>query len=280
MPTGAAAQGIYAVEDGSRANVGCCCCYDFGNAETNFLADGTGSMDALYFGVGYWGKGNGAGPWFMGDFEAGVWSGGAGGFSTNTADPSMTMAYAFGILKTNTGPDYCIRVANATSGNITNVYDGAFELPWKLGGAIILGIGGDNSNSSTGTFYEGVITAGRPSNATDSLILKNVQAAGYGVTATLPGATKDAATTPLFKVNYNPSNASAVISYTLLDARHVSMNIVDEQGRQIASIVQGVMSAGPHEAVWDAKRVPTGVYICRITIDGRKGATEKIIVQK
>lgn len=49
-----------------------------------------------------------------------------------------------------------------------------------LNGAIILGIGGDNSNHSWGTFFEGVVTAGRPTDATDAAVLQNVQAAGYG----------------------------------------------------------------------------------------------------
>ena len=45
----------------------------------------------------------------------------------------------------------------------------------------ILGIGGDNSNSSDGTFLEGAITAGRPSDATDALVHTNVKAVGYGM---------------------------------------------------------------------------------------------------
>jgi hypothetical protein len=47
-------------------------------------------------------------------------------------------------------------------------------------GAVVLGIGGDNSNTSYGTFFEGAITAGRPSDATDLAVLQNAQAAGYG----------------------------------------------------------------------------------------------------
>jgi hypothetical protein len=282
IPTGTNAQGIYAVEDGTHP--GCCCCFDFGNAETNNQADGTGSMNSLYFGVGYWGKGAGSGPWFMGDFEAGVWSGGAGGYSTATADPSMTMSYAFGIVKTNTNgtqPTYCIRVANATSGNLTNVWDGNFTTAWHMGGAMILGIGGDNSNSSYGTFYEGALTAGRPSNATDSLILKNVQAAAYGSTVvkTLDG-NKNVATATLFNVRYNPSSANAVISYTMQDARRVSMNIFDQQGRRVAVIINGIIPAGRHEAVWDAKQVPAGVYVCRTAIDGVEGWSGRIVIGK
>jgi hypothetical protein len=51
---------------------------------------------------------------------------------------------------------------------------------WNLQGAVVLGIGGDNSNTSYGTFFEGAITVGRPSDATDLAVLQNAQAAGYG----------------------------------------------------------------------------------------------------
>ncbi|HVY40992.1 MAG TPA: arabinofuranosidase catalytic domain-containing protein, partial [Polyangia bacterium] len=59
-------------------------------------------------------------------------------------------------------------------------YDGKAPKAWNLQGAIVLGVGGDNSNTSYGTFFEGAITAGRPSDATDVAVLQNIQAAGYG----------------------------------------------------------------------------------------------------
>jgi hypothetical protein len=94
-----------------------------------------------------------------------------------------TTEFAFGILKTSmsgsTG-QYCIRTANAQSGALTTAYDGQAPQPWKLGGAIILGIGGDNSNWSFGTFFEGVITAGRPADDVDAQVYANFQAAKYG----------------------------------------------------------------------------------------------------
>jgi hypothetical protein len=40
--------------------------------------------------------------------------------------------------------------------------------------------GGDNSNNSFGTFYEGAIVAGYPSNELDLEIIRNIQAAEYG----------------------------------------------------------------------------------------------------
>jgi non-reducing end alpha-L-arabinofuranosidase len=51
--------------------------------------------------------------------------------------------------------------------------------PKKLEGAIILGTGGDGSNG-VGTFFEGAMTAGNPSDAVDEQIQANIVAAGYG----------------------------------------------------------------------------------------------------
>ena len=48
----------------------------------------------------------------------------------------------------------------------------------------------------------------------------------------------------------------------------------------IAAIVDGVVPAGRHEAVWNAKRVPAGMYVCRTAIDGRDGWSGKIVVGK
>jgi hypothetical protein len=183
IPTGTSPQGVYEVADGKR--IGTACCWDFGNASTNNCYGPTGTMNALYFGTGYWGKGTGNGPWFMGDFEAGVWAGGSGASqTTNNNLPASNVDFAFGILKTSTTnntPQYAIRVGNAQSGDLTTAYDGPAPAAWQGRGGIILGIGGDNSNSSLGTFFEGAVTAGRPSDATDAAVLQNVQSLGYAL---------------------------------------------------------------------------------------------------
>lgn len=186
VPVGNVGQGLYEVADGTH--YGTACCWDFGNAAPNDCNGGT--MTALFFGTAYWGNGAGSGPWFMGDFEAGVWAGGSkvgdpgwGALSdahpSNPNNPSEKVPFAFGILKSGPG-NYAIRAADATTGSLQTAFNGAQPKTLNNQGAIILGIGGDNSNSSYGTFYEGVVTNGSPSDATDALVLTNVQAAGYG----------------------------------------------------------------------------------------------------
>nr|GAT59108.1 arabinofuranosidase [Mycena chlorophos] len=54
-------------------------------------------------------------------------------------------------------------------------------------GAIILGIGGDNSDGAVGTFYEGVLTSGFPSDATENAVQANIVAAGYATTSLATG---------------------------------------------------------------------------------------------
>jgi hypothetical protein len=184
LPTGTAAQGVYEVVDGTRSNTGCC--WDFGSARRdNCYTGGTGTMDTIFFGKSFWMTGAGNGPWFMADFEGGVWTGGSAKTAAgqNSTDPAVTSPYAFGVVKTNTNgntPQWAMRVGNAQSGGVTTAYDGQAPATWNLQGAVVLGTGGDNSNGSYGTFFEGAITSGRPSDATDLAIQQNAQAAGYG----------------------------------------------------------------------------------------------------
>ncbi len=66
-------------------------------------------------------------------------------------------------------------------------------------GGILLGTGGDNGNGSAGTFYEGVMTRGFPSEATTDAVQANVVAARYDVarvslsrmTSFTPGSAQD-----------------------------------------------------------------------------------------
>ena len=49
----------------------------------------------------------------------------------------------------------------------------------KKEGAILLGIGGDNSITGRGTFFEGVMTSGYPTAATENAVQANINAAAY-----------------------------------------------------------------------------------------------------
>jgi hypothetical protein len=91
------------------------------------------------------------------------------------------------MLKNDGTSRFALKGGNAQSGSLTTLWDGALPSgysPMKKQGAIVLGSGGDccarNTNQSLGTFYEGAIVSGYPSDATDSAIQENIIAAGYG----------------------------------------------------------------------------------------------------
>ncbi len=181
VATGDQPEGMYAIFDGTHYNGGCC--FDYGNAERNSRDNGNGTMEAIYFGnIKVWGYGAGNGPWIMADLENGLFSGVNQHYNAN--DPSISHRYLTAIIKG--GPNrWAIRGGNAQSGGVSTFYDGVRPNvsgynPMRKEGAIILGTGGDNSIGSAGTFYEGVMTSGYPSDATENAVQANVVAAGYG----------------------------------------------------------------------------------------------------
>lgn len=183
-----AAEGMYAVIDGTHYNGGCC--FDYGNAETNNKDTGNGHMEAIYFGDSTaWGKGAGSGPWLMADLENGLFSGISTG--ANSGDPSISDRFFTAIVKG--GPNkWALRGASAASGGLSTYYAGVRPNasgynPMSKEGAIILGIGGDNSVSAQGTFYEGVMTTGYPSDAAENSVQANIVAAKYATTSLTSG---------------------------------------------------------------------------------------------
>ncbi|HJP78964.1 MAG TPA: arabinofuranosidase catalytic domain-containing protein [Pseudonocardiaceae bacterium] len=184
MPLGSQPQGAYMVTSGTHVNGGCC--FDYGNSETDRRADGAGAMNAINFSTSCWFGGcSGSGPWVQADLEYGLYSGGSQSWNTNQR--AFASPYVTAMLKNNGTTRMALKGANAQSGGLTTLWNGSLPPgydPMKQQGAIDLGSGGDccatNTNLSQGTFYEGAIVAGYPSDATDDAVQANIVAAGYG----------------------------------------------------------------------------------------------------
>ncbi|SOB86151.1 alpha-L-arabinofuranosidase B [Streptomyces sp. 1331.2] len=211
VATGDQPEGMYAIFDGTHVNGGCC--FDYGNAETTGNDDGNGTMEALYFGTSKgWGWGSGNGPWVMADLENGLFSGVNRGFNAN--DPTVTNRFLTAMLKG--GPNqWALRGGDAQSGGLSTFYNGTRPTaggynPMKKQGAIILGIGGDNSNTGAGTFYEGVMTSGYPSDATENAVQADITAAGYR-----SGSTGTGTLTPGSRISLQATTAPCCTSHYL-----------------------------------------------------------------
>jgi hypothetical protein len=189
MPTGSQPQGTYMLADGTRK--GTACCWDFGNVTTKPATEWA-FMDTVCLGHTWWGNSSDSGWYgFAVDFEGGVWAGGtksgdpgwgalAGPYPFNSKNPSMhTAKFALGMIKVSPN-EYSINVADLTTAtSLQEAWKGG--LPVSIGhkGGIVLGVGGDNSNNSWGTFYEGAMVAGYPTADVEASVMKNIKEAGY-----------------------------------------------------------------------------------------------------
>lgn len=152
---------------------------------------GCGMMESIYWGAvnngpthsatGDKHPGSGVGPWVMADLESGVWGGNDP--SENTQNTPMNGSkFVTAMLKGKPG-HWQLKGGDAQSGQLNIKFDGPRPLGYEVmqkKGAIVLGIGGDNSDLGQGTFYEGALTASYTSEVTDALVQANIIAAGYG----------------------------------------------------------------------------------------------------
>ncbi|MBQ1062495.1 ricin-type beta-trefoil lectin domain protein [Micromonospora sp. WMMC264] len=185
VPTGSAPEGMYMVTSGTHVNSGCC--FDYGNSETTRSADAAGAMDAINFSTSCWFGGcSGSGPWVQADLEWGLYPGGSQSWNPNQR--AFTNRFVTATLKNNGTSRFAIKGSNAQSGGLYTLYDGSLPAgysPMRKQGAIILGSGGDcckpggGANLSAGTFYEGAMVAGYPSDATENAVQADIVAAGY-----------------------------------------------------------------------------------------------------
>ena len=179
VPTGDQPEGIYMMTS-SNVTSGQCC-FDFGSGESDNNDDGNGTMNAIYYGNDCWtGNCTGPGPWVGGDLENGMY------FSDNGGNPA-TIQGEYGSFvsaweKNNGTTNFTLKYGNGQQGGLSESYSGPLPNgydPMKVQPSILLGTGGDNSGGGTGEFFEGAVTAGYPSDATENAVQASMVAAGY-----------------------------------------------------------------------------------------------------
>ena len=71
----------------------------------------------------------------------------------------------------------------------------------------------------------------------------------------------------------SPMRGAGVIAFSLPRAMSARLSILDLQGREVAVLAEGAMSAGPHTATWDGSTsrgaAPAGLYFARLAAGGR-----------
>jgi FlgD Ig-like domain len=81
----------------------------------------------------------------------------------------------------------------------------------------------------------------------------------------------------------NPVVGAVRISFELPTRASVHLEVLDLAGRRVATLVEGVLEPGRHEAEWSARnerggKVPVGVYFYRLVVDGRNIASRRVVM--
>ena len=217
------AEGQYWVINGHHYNNGCC--YDYGNAEIDSRDDGDGTMETTYYGnANYWYHGQDSGPWIMTDQENNL----VGCVNKSPNDkycPDLSsITWRFVTAMADGEPHHWRSMGgDAQHGSLQVMFDGPRVIndrnsydPMRKQGAILLGNGGDNSNGSQGTFYEGAMTAPGtfPTKETNQKIQTNIVASKYDVQSLSLAPANETAAPPGLQTFSPLSSQNSTVTFT------------------------------------------------------------------
>jgi hypothetical protein len=200
LATGDQAEAEYSVFDGKT--YGQWCCFDYGNAEISGIDEGNATMEAISWAADtqFGQSGGGSGPWIGADLENGMFEGYDNGSAKVSSNTSVTgWSYVTAMLKGLSAKDcpsgltssgcFALKGGNSQSGKLEWKWNANTKnygarppgySPQVKQGAIILGTGGDGSNTGVGIWFEGAMTMGAPPDSVDDQIQANIVAAGFG----------------------------------------------------------------------------------------------------
>ncbi len=103
-----------------------------------------------------------------------------------------------------------------------------------------------------------------------------------GDTEDMDGRTPKA--TALLAIHPNPFNPATTIPFELASQERVVLTIYNAQGKIVRALLNEVLPAGPHSAIWDGRdntgsQAATGVYFVRFAA-GSSQMTRKIVMIK
>ncbi len=94
----------------------------------------------------------------------------------------------------------------------------------------------------------------------------------FDLTPQTPGNT-------LVATGADPNNPMTTIGYTLPQAEQVHIGVYNVLGRAVATLVDARQPAGHHEAAFDARHLPSGIYVYRLQA-GAFSTARRLVVLK
>jgi hypothetical protein len=77
----------------------------------------------------------------------------------------------------------------------------------------------------------------------------------------------------------NPFSRSTSIAFSLPKSGSVDLAVYDISGRKVATLAQGTMSAGSHDVSWNGAKAPAGVYLYRLSFEGKTLTNRMVVVR-
>jgi hypothetical protein len=82
------------------------------------------------------------------------------------------------------------------------------------------------------------------------------------------------------KQNYpNPFNPTTTISYQIPDAAHVTIQVFNLMGQQVATLVNTKQQAGDHQVSFNATDLASGIYFYRINTDSYSQTKKMMLIK-
>jgi photosystem II stability/assembly factor-like uncharacterized protein len=74
----------------------------------------------------------------------------------------------------------------------------------------------------------------------------------------------------------NPFDGPTLLRFSVGAAGHVRLAVYDALGREVAVLADGPLEAGRHEVAFDGLRLPSGLYVVRMTTEGGFSQTRRL----
>jgi hypothetical protein len=80
-----------------------------------------------------------------------------------------------------------------------------------------------------------------------------------------------------FTLSPNPSNGSFRLAFTLKTSCYTRIQVLDLMGKVLATLGDGILTAGVHQVDFNHGTLPPGIYICKLSVGGEM-LSKKLVI--
>jgi hypothetical protein len=129
-----------------------------------------------------------------------------------------------------------------------------------------------------GIFFEGAMTKGYPSDATEDAVQANIVAAGYGSATTgIHTGLMNTIYNHSVEVAFEPLSSRAIFKYNAAHAQKIRIEIVDQQGRLVDAFENDISQTNGHQSIWNHRQLPPGLFLWRLSFDGKVAGAGRLV---